>query len=806
MDRLKTGAQGVNPINHASTDYKQIISQHYDQFEQKQYRKPTEGESKLLWQVVDNANGLDHKDLDRIRILSNTMLPDEQVRLHIKELVVTSFAGMHLLLEHRFPSHPNTLEMMNEAYRSFTDIDNTLNSTKNLSDPKQLKDFINTYLIDYINHLANTVVDYSGEDFDEVVKLLDSAQKLAHFEHGKKYNKVIATVTKFENQQHVMLTKPISELTEKQKQEFGRLQPDSGSWPQWFQALDPVIQSWILKHKDSLIAGEFPSPPSSLKFFPQGSNFHHHYTAIFNEQGKMQMQGDLLRRGVIQPIAVKNKVERHRLGSLAAEQERRALGTRKRFTEYWGEGLAQILKENGVKPVHMNVSLLSPGLVTHSTDQKMYDENKKIIQNQEKDIKILVPNWGINVVRHLTKRFNKENKHTRDELYDSFRTHVQSMANHFGQAELFKPLMGDQIDFEALPTLIKKLKNQNNWEKQLFPNDSNRIKAKTFLMGLEALVEFQKLWCHHNARVSPNKELLAVVYQVLIAKSIGSTVTLHCKSGKDRTAIAVLLYSKTLGYYDKHDRLPKYNDSPQQLSEFYKDVAPLYSSGQMQACAALNFPGTDGLKLDGEDLVNKIPFRQISPMLANDLKAEINATPNALPLKTQHTLAGLNGIFKNKNLVKRNEKHGKHANESAGNLGLYAGNPDEKMHYPNSSAANGQQYALDGEEEPSLSDLQANNPHHIFYFKLTPSTSLKRSGVLEIRVDWKAIKDVVHKWVDSIKHTGSDVKKSSDTANTPPHSSNRYTMFSEELDLTTKTAHKPGDIKQDQRPVGYAIK
>ncbi len=115
--------------------------------------------------------------------------------------------------------------------------------------------------------------------------------------------------------------------------------------------------------------------------------------------------------------------------------------------------------------------------------------------------------------------------------------------------------------------------------------------------AITALESHTNTW--HLPFGSRNKNLFTAALCHVIVERAGGTAVVNCKSGKDRTGIEIMMAQAMNIYFEAKGELPKFDDTGAARSQFVNIFADLFKSEHHQQSAALNSPGSCGLKDEG---------------------------------------------------------------------------------------------------------------------------------------------------------------------------------------------------------------
>ena len=94
-----------------------------------------------------------------------------------------------------------------------------------------------------------------------------------------------------------------------------------------------------------------------------------------------------------------------------------------------------------------------------------------------------------------------------------------------------------------------------------------------------------------------NRAAFRAAYAAILVESMGGIVSVNCKSGKDRTGFDEIYKDAMRVYYHTHNhRLPSYDDIGKDRDDFVNIFAKIFRDLKAQESAALNTPGSFGLK------------------------------------------------------------------------------------------------------------------------------------------------------------------------------------------------------------------
>lgn len=92
-----------------------------------------------------------------------------------------------------------------------------------------------------------------------------------------------------------------------------------------------------------------------------------------------------------------------------------------------------------------------------------------------------------------------------------------------------------------------------------------------------------------------HNQLMISSAEAIILNCIQGSLWVACKSGKDRTGIASIVYDAALVYYEKYKKLPTYKDEGQARQDYVSLLKGLFHSGHQQKVAGLSAPGAVGI-------------------------------------------------------------------------------------------------------------------------------------------------------------------------------------------------------------------
>lgn len=161
-----------------------------------------------------------------------------------------------------------------------------------------------------------------------------------------------------------------------------------------------------------------------------------------------------------------------------------------------------------------------------------------------------------------------------------------------------------------LKELIEKLNSCEN-EKKMASHRESIIKVIENLLSIDiqALLDKNTLQLLHALRTlfstpegqgvlsgdERHKPQLSSVAEAMIVNCLKGAVWVACKSGKDRTGGASIIYDAAAIYYQQNKKFPQYHDNPLDREGYLKICDTLFKSGHQQRVASENAPGASGL-------------------------------------------------------------------------------------------------------------------------------------------------------------------------------------------------------------------
>lgn len=378
-------------------------------------------------------------------------------------------------------------------------------------------------------------------------------------------------------------------LTKAQKDEYLRILSDNK--PEWFKKLTPEEQGWYQER----VKRANDSPPDGWNNFAQKvystsamqqslelKNARKNYFFIDNK-----LQSESTKNATLNPIEV-IKEERRALTLQNAEQliETQIQTAQSHFRAHWGLSPEKPLPG---KIMIASQSLLSPLL--GKADDKMIEAQKEAIEhyakdNKYKDYQIVFGNDAVNIFRKLqtinwdyTEKVITYSKDLKTKLQDS-------------------GVKSDHPQLKLMNEAIRQLDELKN-----SPNKSDRNKA-AFKTALTSI----------------------------LIEASGGSVSTNCKSGKDRTGLEELYHHAMLTYYTMYDKLPGYNDGPQDRQKFIKIYTHLFNTLKIHESASGNTIGAFGIKDSAKMLCSDIAKALGANYTTSNSRANINKTEES-PLK-----------------------------------------------------------------------------------------------------------------------------------------------------------------------------
>lgn len=423
------------------------------------------------------------------------------------------------------------------------------------------------------------------------------------------------------------------------KMQFKFLDDRRHKTPDWFKELKPVVQQYLLAHKDD---PNLPAMPATLRGVPGLANMNLH-TAEFKttQSGKFNVKHQVIRHGTLTPYEMDDSKER----MSAARANGQALAeiivkeAKKNYAEFWAD--KNMLK---VKIPVADMSLMSPidvpfkyfpneedlarrqlnntGL--QDSDHTVYDERYTLKSESNSFLSL----FQIKKTKDSNLAMKKEN---RDAYLYGMNSHPEASKFDITQHNL--GINGDRYqqslgfcdrDYKAA---TKKTLDQfdlvrryvDELETDPFKNNTSRNK---FELGKQAADELERIKLQFGKPYNEagtqeiqlsrriNAELFANGLYAMVVQGMGGTVSACCKSTKDRTGLFILHLDAMHEYYAQTGKLIKFDapeDSPER-KRFVDIMVNLYLANTQQYAAGQATLGSAGIKKPGGGLGNMEPI------------------------------------------------------------------------------------------------------------------------------------------------------------------------------------------------------
>jgi hypothetical protein len=126
--------------------------------------------------------------------------------------------------------------------------------------------------------------------------------------------------------------------------------------------------------------------------------------------------------------------------------------------------------------------------------------------------------------------------------------------------------------------------------------------------------ELKKLKSPFFMQPQRNKQAFKAAYMEILVEAMGGVVSINCKSGKDRTGWIEIYKTAMLIYFDRYNKLPRYNDKKTERQQFVHIFVTLFHSMKTQEEAGANTLGSFGMK---DNAINRVLCRDIARALGN---------------------------------------------------------------------------------------------------------------------------------------------------------------------------------------------
>jgi len=186
-----------------------------------------------------------------------------------------------------------------------------------------------------------------------------------------------------------------------------------------------------------------------------------------------------------------------------------------------------------------------------------------------------------------------------DKLESFFKDNTS--VNSFRHADL---LWTDNKD-----NLLNHLKKRKKlWDEDHDPPDPDpesdvEIKRRRIQGLMDSIDEVKQKGLLNKSRGPINIDAYIAIYISLLIEEFDGIDSVNCKSGKDRTGLFTLIRDAMLVYWEKNKKWPGCYDNEDERKEFVAILCALFRAHQAQEAAAMNTPGSFGLK-DGSKMTD----------------------------------------------------------------------------------------------------------------------------------------------------------------------------------------------------------
>ncbi|GAB4393341.1 MAG: hypothetical protein Tsb005_11190 [Gammaproteobacteria bacterium] len=393
------------------------------------------------------------------------------------------------------------------------------------------------------------------------------------------------------------------------------------------------------------------SLPSTIKNLPILANFSRHHLVVRDQNGNVLRYHQEYRSASAGPNGIKHDGERSRITEYNLKQVMTAHETPmlagnpgsppNTFAQHWELTAPQA---NAIRPPILFATLLSPLKIDTIPAKaiKFWENNNyeliklktaaanEIAQTRGLNSTILTSNNTVNSNRRGRADFATitETSKVRGngiiylsnaaELAKALKDNLAAKANPKHEStvqqlvalsqtltDLRKNKLSDARTFNAdalteLSASIDKFIKQSNLQSDLADNftANGAAKAQDFILLLAATKDYIQLANAENFsfNLGRNHQLFRSALERIIVETSGSYSHITCKSGKDRTGIAVMHADAMLIYQTVYGKLPSYFDNEHDRALFVDIFAELFLTRHQQFNAAQNARGAYGLK------------------------------------------------------------------------------------------------------------------------------------------------------------------------------------------------------------------
>jgi len=360
-----------------------------------------------------------------------------------------------------------------------------------------------------------------------------------------------------------------NQLSEEQKKEYIKIY--EADKPEWFIHLAVWEQDWLLRHVPKSLNddwGNFAAifQSSAMQHLPGIKNARTNYLIeVKPDTNEYAVLSSSKKTATLIPYEMPAAGQGNHVDGNAAQLitllKADALSN---FENAWGN----VIDKQKIKPLIFIGSLLSNTMGasddTALTEQQIDAINRYAANHQ--DIQLIAGNEPINFFRAFFIQDEKRWRYIND---------VMMYAGQFYQ-EISKK------------DVIVKLNPQQIRQRQLIGSAIRQLDVLKS-MGTSERLKF-------NVVERRNYEAFKTAYACILVETMGGAVSTNCKSGKDRTGLDEIYRAAMLLYFYRYKKLPGFDDAGQDRQNFIKIFAQIFNTMKTQEAAAMNTPGSFGLK------------------------------------------------------------------------------------------------------------------------------------------------------------------------------------------------------------------
>ncbi len=424
----------------------------------------------------------------------------------------------------------------------------------------------------FIQKVIHEIEDVTGNSEAEVVRQIRNSER--YFVAEYKSNNILVNEMDYDGSKLIQMDMPFKNaLTDAQQREFFSIHNTNVlTRPEWFRSLPDWEQEWYFKRVPKTLEEDWSEffkvfKSSAMTHIPGINNARMNYLLKTDNNGNPALLAHSLKIGTMVPYEMPKRMrteETERTAQQVLDHLHREVNSD--FASVW----IDIDFPPNIKPIIFIGGLLSD-TVGGGLDSHLMEEQSRAVNNMKTDPKyngteIISGNDPLNILRHFTpesgllSEFVGRWKHT-SQVMNSAKTMIDFLEVKKKEGTLSSPQISRLALMQEAYQQLHHLRNDMR-----FP------------------------------RFDRNFAAFKSAYTSILIESMGGIVSTNCKSGKDRTGLEELYRHAMLVYYDKHKKLPSYDESSKEHEKFINIFVSLYNSLKIQEAAAANTPGSFGIK------------------------------------------------------------------------------------------------------------------------------------------------------------------------------------------------------------------